>query len=97
MADSSKIRKHVFVSGRVQGVGFRAFTRRQASRLGVEGWVRNLYDGRVEAVLAGNQGAVEKLINNLQEGPSLARVENIEIEEENYRGKFSGFSVKYSR
>jgi acylphosphatase len=69
------------VSGRVQGVGFRAFTVRQADRLGVDGWVRNLEDGRVEALAAGEDAAVAEFIEAVRKGPVLARVTGLAVEE----------------
>lgn len=71
------IRRHVHVSGRVQGVFFRDFTRRKALALGLTGWVRNLADGRVEAVLEGGPDAVESMLDLLREGPPQARVEDL--------------------
>jgi len=90
-----KVRKHIFISGRVQGVGFRAFTRQNAQQLGVNGWVKNLYDGRVEAVLEGNKSSVNKLEKKLSKGPSFANVDDITVQNENYQGDFSTFSIKY--
>lgn len=68
----------VLVSGRVQGVYFRAFTRQQALDAGLTGWVRNLPDGRVEAVLQGSQQAVERVLAALRQGPANARVSGLE-------------------
>ncbi len=90
-----KIRKHIFISGRVQGVGFRAFTRQNAQQLGVNGWVKNLYDGRVEAVLEGDKSTVKQLESKLKKGPRFANVDNIEVQNESYEGDFSSFSIKY--
>lgn len=90
-----KVRKHIFISGRVQGVGFRAYTRQNAQQLGVNGWVKNLYDGRVEAVLEGNKNAVNQMEKKLRKGPRFANVDKINIENESYQGNFSSFSVKY--
>ena len=73
------IAKHVVVTGRVQGVAFRAWTREQAQALGVSGWVRNRTDGAVEAVLAGTDAAVEALIAALHDGPPAARVEAVRV------------------
>lgn len=70
---------HYLVSGRVQGVGYRYFTAREARGLGLEGWVRNLRDGRVEVVARGETGAVAALLGRLWQGPPLARVTNVEI------------------
>jgi acylphosphatase len=71
----------ILVSGRVQGVGFRAFAQRQADRLGIDGWVRNLPDGRVEALAAGDDDAVAAFIEALRRGPLIARVAGVEIAE----------------
>lgn len=71
----------ILVSGRVQGVGFRAFAQRQADRLGIDGWVRNLADGRVEALAAGEETAVGAFIEALRRGPLIARVAGIEVME----------------
>ena len=71
---------HVLVSGRVQGVCFRASTRDQATRLGVRGWVRNLEDGRVEGHFEGEAAAVDELVRWCHEGPPSARVEHVVVE-----------------
>lgn len=71
----------VLVSGRVQGVGFRAFAQRQADRLGIDGWVRNLPDGRVEALAAGEETAVAEFVEALRRGPLIARVAGVEVAE----------------
>ena len=89
------VRAHVYVSGLVQGVFFRDYTRRWADSLGVKGWVRNLPDGRVEAVLEGEKDRVEALIQRMEEGPPYARVEQIEVEWENYQGEFSDFRIRW--
>lgn len=70
----------VVVRGRVQGVCFRAFTRDTAIRWGVRGFVRNLPDGRVEAVLQGDRGAVERVVAFMREGPPGSRVEETDVE-----------------
>ncbi len=66
-----------FISGKVQGVWFRESTKQEAERLGVHGWVRNLDDGRVEAVLAGPDDAVAKLLEWCHHGPDAARVDQV--------------------
>ncbi len=86
---------HVYISGRVQGVSFRYNTRRKANSLGVKGWVRNLSDGRVECRFEGSEQAVESMIEFCREGPRLAKVTDFEVEEEEYKGQFSDFSVRY--
>ena len=75
-------RRRVLISGLVQNVWFRAMTAKQAARAGVRGWVRNLADGRVEAVLEGSADAVNEMIDFCSRGPELARVDRIEVVEE---------------
>jgi len=89
------VRAHLFISGRVQGVFFRANMRRVAREHGVKGWVRNLPDGRVEAVLEGPEDAVKKVIEWAHRGPPLARVEKVEVYWEDYRGEFDDFTIRY--
>ena len=68
---------HVLVNGRVQGVGFRDFVKQRADRAGVAGWVRNLRDGRVEAVLKGSPDAMQAVLEDIGRGPPAARVEEV--------------------
>jgi acylphosphatase len=89
-------RAHVFVSGRVQGVFFRDHTRKWAASLGLTGWVRNVYDGRVELIAEGEKGKVESLIDRLRQGPPISRVENVEVTWEECTGEFSDFRVTYT-
>ena len=89
------IRIHLYVSGRVQGVNYRAFVKREALRLGLTGWVRNLPDRRVEVVAEGEEGQVERLVRLCGEGPSLALVRGIESHREPPTGSFSSFSIRY--
>jgi len=86
------VRVHVFVDGRVQGVGFRYSTAREADRLGIQGWARNLPDGRVEAVYEGPRAAVEEMLAWTRRGPTSARVDEIAIHDEAPKGE-RGFSV----
>jgi len=88
-------RVHVWVCGRVQGVGYRMFTASLARRLGVRGWVRNLADGRVEAVGEGKPSAVEAFLKGLKEGPRRARVDRLETVEERPTGEFDEFRIRY--
>lgn len=90
-----KTRAHIYVSGRVQGIFFRYHTQELAQRLGVKGWVRNLRDGRVEAVFEGEREQVEEMVKFCRTGPPGAKVNNVEVKWENYLGEFSGFEVRY--
>ncbi len=72
-------RAHIFVSGFVQGVFFRAFTERKANELGINGWARNMPDGRVEIVAEGSKNAIDELISCLRIGPPRARVESVDV------------------
>lgn len=74
----SEITLKILVSGVVQGVGFRYFTRQQAQRLGLKGRATNLADGRVEVVMEGEEALVAKMLDWLKSGPSSARVEHLE-------------------
>lgn len=91
-----KARAHVLVSGRVQGVFFRSETRYEAKKRGVKGWVRNLRDGRVEAVFEGEEEAVKELIEFCRRGPRGARITYVETTWESYTGKFENFEIRYS-
>jgi acylphosphatase len=87
-------RKHVWVSGQVQGVFFRYETRERARAEGLSGWVRNLADGRVEAVFEGDDQAVERLVGWCHEGPPGARVGGVEVRVEDPEG-VQGFDVRF--
>lgn len=93
--DQSK--KHIRISGRVQGVGFRHFTRQNAKNLNIKGWVKNLSDGDVEAVLVGEKKNVGQMIERIKEGPRMARVDNLSLDEESDKlnERFNEFSVRY--
>ncbi len=91
----STISKHLIISGRVQGVGFRYFTYRNAKELKLKGWVKNLRDGTVETVFTGDAENVYNMIEQLKEGPASARVENIEDVEVNAdTDSFNDFTIK---
>lgn len=87
------VRVHVLISGRVQGVGFRAALRHEALRRGVSGWVRNLPDGRVEAVIEGEAGRVDEVLAWCRRGPQGARVSDVEVRREPPRGEPPGFRI----
>ena len=90
-----KARAHIVVSGRVQGVFFRDHARRWASSLGVKGCVRNLIDGKVEAVAEGERESIEDFIAKLKEGPPLSSVEDVDVRWEDYRGEFTDFRIAW--
>ncbi len=91
----AKTRAHIFVSGRVQGVFFRQKTKQQAESLGIRGWVKNLDDGRVEAVFEGEEEAVEALVDFCKKGPKGANVAGVKIDREQFLGEFDDFEVVY--
>jgi len=90
MADK---RVHVIVKGRVQGVFFRAETQKTANRYHVKGWVKNLYDGRVEALFEGREEDVDRAVHWCHEGPSYASVTGVEVKDEPFTGEFDSFSI----
>lgn len=88
------VRVHLFISGRVQGVCFRGCAQRWAAGSGLKGWVRNLYDGRVELAAEGDRAAIEALIERLKAGPPRAHVDGVEILFEDLRGEDDDFRVR---
>ena len=88
------IARHLTVTGLVQGVFYRAWTRQQAEELGVAGWVRNCPDGRVEAHVEGDDGAVEQMIERMRTGPPAAQVEDLRIWDVE-PCDFDGFEVRH--
>lgn len=88
------LRARVVVSGVVQGVYYRAHARDRAARLGVAGWIRNLDDGSVEAVLEGNEPAVREMIEWCRRGSPKAVVNNVVVTWEPFSGEFDRFSVR---
>lgn len=88
-------RMHVYVSGKVQGVFFRAETQRAASDLHLTGWVRNMDDGRVEAVFEGEEQDVDKMLAWCRSGPPYARVDHVAAHEEPWSGGYKSFRITY--
>ncbi len=86
-------RAHIRVSGQVQGVFFRDSTRRKAEELGLSGWVKNLPDGKVEAVFEGPSDSVRKMVRWCEEGPQQASVENVDTDFEDPGEDLQGFEV----
>jgi acylphosphatase len=91
-----RLRAHVIIDGRVQGVCFRMDTRQEAIRRGLTGWVRNLRDGTVEAVFEGEESDVKGMLKWCERGPSLARVSNVSLIWEAPTGEFDSFRVTYA-
>jgi acylphosphatase len=91
-----KVRAHVFVKGRVQGVFFRVETRHEAMKSDVVGWVKNTFDGKVEAVFEGQKEDVEKLVEFCRRGPSGARVTDVDVQWQEYSGEFKDFKIQRS-
>ena len=94
MPVSGDRRVRLIVSGRVQGVSFRAYTERMARSLGLTGWIRNLPSGQVEILAEGPADVLEKLVDWAHHGPSLARVESVEIERLEPTGEFADFRIR---
>ncbi len=90
-----KSRSKVIVKGIVQGVNFRYYTQREALRYNLKGWVRNLPDGSVAAVFEGEEHDVEAMVQWCRSGPPSARVTELIVQPEEYRGEFSSFSIKF--
>ncbi|MEJ2727931.1 MAG: acylphosphatase [Deltaproteobacteria bacterium] len=90
-----QVRAHAVISGRVQGVFFRAETQRAAEGFGVSGWVRNKHDGTVEAVFEGRQQDVEAALNWCRQGPRMARVDEVTVDWQDYAGEFTSFDITY--
>ncbi len=88
-------RAHLYVSGRVQGVFFRQAFKVVARKNNVFGWVRNLQDGRVEAVLEGDDNSLSHVIEWCHAGPANARVDDVSIRDEDYTGEYAKFEVLY--
>ena len=95
MVYAVKARAHVYVSGMVQGVFFRGETANLAHNLGLSGWVRNLFDGRVEAMFEGEKESVQKVVDFCRHGPRGAHVEDLDVKWEEWTGKFRDFRVVY--
>jgi acylphosphatase len=92
MADK---RMHVFIEGRVQGVFFRAETQKTANTYNVKGWVKNLYDGRVEVLFEGKEEDVGRVVLWGHQGPEYSSVTRVEVKEEPFTGEFDSFLITY--
>ena len=94
METETQVRLSARITGRVQGVGFRNFTRTRARRLGVTGWVRNERDGSVRLEAEGTRETLDSLVEAVQHGPRMARVENVDVDWDDATGEFDGFRVR---
>jgi acylphosphatase len=90
-----KTRVHVLISGLVQGVWFRASTRDKAEQLGIKGWVKNTYDGNVEAVFEGEKIIMKEMLAWCHDGPKLANVTGVKVDYEQPTEDFEGFNIIY--
>jgi acylphosphatase len=95
LAMGKNVRAQVIISGRVQGVFFRAETQRAAERIGVNGWVRNLPDGNVEALFEGPHDRVEEAIRWCHKGSPAAKVGDVQVDWKDYTGEFDRFKITY--
>jgi len=93
MAEEKNERLHALVEGMVQGVGFRFFVTRYAEELHLTGWVRNLWDGRVEVMAEGPRTTLETMLKHLQEGPRGAQVAKVDVKWQLATNEFKGFQV----
>jgi len=88
-------RAHIFICGRVQGVCFRDYIRQYACSFSLTGWVKNLVDGRIEALVEGEKEKIEHLIEKMKEGPPLSWVNDVEVEWVQYKGEFTDFRITW--
>lgn len=93
--NKSMQRIHLWVSGVVQGVGFRYFSVRKAREVGISGWVRNTRDGKVEIVAEGEEWQLKEFTENVKIGPSSSNVRGVDVKKEKYKNEFEGFEVKF--
>jgi acylphosphatase len=91
--EDKTVKAHIFIEGMVQGIFYRMWTREQAQKLGLAGWVRNLEDGRVEAVFEGPKDKVEKMVKKCHKGPNLAGIEHVDVNWEEATGELGTFEI----
>lgn len=94
---SENVRIHVWVKGRVQAVGFRAFVQQNSFQIGVTGWVRNVGTDTVEAVAEGTKAQIDRFLEMVKRGPNFSRVDESHEEWEQVSGEFAAFHVRASR
>ncbi len=93
MTEQKDLRLHAYITGMVQGVGFRYYVLQHAQDLGLTGWVRNLWDGRVEVTAEGPHEAVNQLLIHLRRGPVSAEVQDVEYAFSDSKGEFQRFGI----
>jgi acylphosphatase len=96
MSENEQYRLHAYVQGRVQGVGFRYYVRQAAEDNNLNGWVRNLRDGRVEVVAEGTHEDLNQLLMRLRKGPISADVNDVDYEFTDAKGDFKQFRVRFT-
>ena len=92
---NQKMQRYILISGVVQGVGFRHFTRQNAMRLGVRGYAKNLPNGKVEVVAEGDKATLDEFVKILWKGPPASRVKDVKVEARPHSGEYTSFGVKY--
>ena len=92
---NSKMQRYILINGKVQGVGFRHFTRQNAMKLGVHGYAKNLPNGKVEVVAEGDKATLDEFMKILWKGPPAARVEDVKVEARPHSGEYTSFGIKY--
>ncbi|MYB93874.1 acylphosphatase [Candidatus Poribacteria bacterium] len=90
-----KIQLFVLISGKVQGVGFRNFTQMNAKQLGINGYAKNLPNGKVEVVAEGDKAQLDALVTLLKKGPRFARVDSLDADERPFTGEYKTFGIRY--
>ena len=90
-----KMQLFVLISGKVQGVGFRNFTQMNAKKLGINGYAKNLANGKVEVIAEGDKSQLDALIALLKKGPRFARVDSLEVDERSFTGEYESFGIRY--
>lgn len=94
MSEDKQYRLHAYIKGRVQGVSFRYFALRAAQDQHLTGWVRNLWDGRVEVLAEGNQEALNRFVAEMRKGPISSGVEDVAVEYSDASGEFKTFQIR---
>jgi acylphosphatase len=97
MSEPAFYRVHIWVRGRVQGVGYRAFVQQSAMVMGLKGWVRNVGWDQVETIAEGDKPVLERFIEAVRTGPRASQVEDARVEWEPAMGEFESFQVRSSR